>query len=167
LSFKSLNSSKVQVGCCISNLTLIYPLELDWVISNLMPYPRDNYSMLQIPNLGVVQIKTGLHRLCLLKRSKKCVFCGAEAKHCFLCVDEADYLSVQFFSAKGIIFDVDHIIPKSKGGLNDMLNLQLSCKKCNSKKSNKVSLIAQREQFVLAKQRELKFKYDNLAKGKV
>ncbi len=38
---------------------------------------------------------------------------------------------------EGIILEVDHIIPRSKGGTDDLDNLQTLCKKCNAGKSNK------------------------------
>jgi len=34
--------------------------------------------------------------------------------------------------------EVDHIIPISKGGYEDELNMQILCLKCNRKKSNKI-----------------------------
>lgn len=34
--------------------------------------------------------------------------------------------------------EVDHIIPKSKGGTDHILNLQLLCRRCNAKKGSKV-----------------------------
>jgi len=36
----------------------------------------------------------------------------------------------------GVTLEVDHIIPRSKGGTDDMDNLQTLCKKCNIGKSN-------------------------------
>lgn len=38
---------------------------------------------------------------------------------------------------EGITLEVDHIIPRSKGGTDDLDNLQTLCKKCNVGKSNK------------------------------
>jgi 5-methylcytosine-specific restriction endonuclease McrA len=32
---------------------------------------------------------------------------------------------------------IDHFIPKSKGGTNEIQNLRLACKRCNSDKGNK------------------------------
>ena len=47
----------------------------------------------------------------------KCVLCGA--------------------SAETAVLHVDHIVPRSKGGTNDLGNLQCLCEQCNLGKSNK------------------------------
>lgn len=39
----------------------------------------------------------------------------------------------KYFSA----FEIDHIVPYSRGGRNHVDNYQLLCKDCNKKKSNK------------------------------
>lgn len=36
----------------------------------------------------------------------------------------------------GVTLEVDHVVPRSKGGTNDEKNLQTLCRKCNSGKSN-------------------------------
>lgn len=54
----------------------------------------------------------------VLKRDGfKCQYCGA--------------------SAPDVLLEVDHIIPVSRGGTNDILNLITSCHACNSGKSNR------------------------------
>lgn len=55
----------------------------------------------------------------VLKRDRKCVLCGAAPE-----VDSA------------VRLHVDHIVPRSKGGSNDMSNLQVLCAECNLGKSN-------------------------------
>ena len=53
----------------------------------------------------------------VLRRDRKCLLCGAGP----------DRIQLQ----------VDHIIPRSKGGSNDLSNLQVLCATCNRGKSNR------------------------------
>ena len=39
---------------------------------------------------------------------------------------------------------LDHLMPKSRGGSNDLTNLVISCSPCNSAKSNDLPTLAQR-----------------------
>lgn len=53
----------------------------------------------------------------VLKRDRRCVLCGE---------DGTEYR-----------LEVDHITPRSKGGTNDLTNLQTLCGRCNRGKSNR------------------------------
>ena len=44
--------------------------------------------------------------------------------------EDQDYFHPDFI-------DLDHIVPVSKGGSDELDNLQLLCRKCNGKKSDK------------------------------
>jgi hypothetical protein len=59
-------------------------------------------------------------RFDVLKRDRKCVLCGA--------APERD---------SEVRLHVDHIVPRSKGGSNEMSNLQVLCSECNLGKSNR------------------------------
>lgn len=53
-----------------------------------------------------------------------------------LCTD----YTFNLYGIKGnqqVMFDIDHIKPVSKGGLNTKTNLQILCHDCNNKKANK------------------------------
>jgi len=54
----------------------------------------------------------------LEKFSRKCVYCGK----------------------KNIPLQIEHIIPKSRGGSNRVSNLTIACEKCNLKKGNKTNI---------------------------
>ncbi|EAZ88598.1 RNA-guided endonuclease IscB [Crocosphaera chwakensis] len=43
----------------------------------------------------------------------------------------------QYCGAKEVPFEIEHIVPKSKGGSDRVSNLTLSCHKCNQKKGNR------------------------------
>jgi 5-methylcytosine-specific restriction endonuclease McrA len=44
---------------------------------------------------------------------------------------------VDIYTADFELMTIDHIIPKSKGGTNDLENLQPMCNSCNAKKADK------------------------------
>lgn len=64
-------------------------------------------------------VRAGLWWSVLARDNWTCCSCGRSSKE------------------EGITLEVDHIIPRSKGGTDDLDNLQTLCKKCNIGKSNK------------------------------
>lgn len=46
---------------------------------------------------------------------------------------------ISTFDEQHLLLEIDHIVPVSKGGLTEEINLQTLCWKCNRTKSNKVS----------------------------
>lgn len=64
-------------------------------------------------------VRAGLWWSVLARDNWTCCSCGRSSKE------------------EGITLEVDHILPRSKGGTDDISNLQTLCKKCNVGKSNK------------------------------
>ncbi len=74
----------------------------------------------QIPQLDSYSfVRAGLWWDVLARDNWRCCKCGRSAKE------------------DGVILHVDHIKPRSKGGTDDMDNLQTLCRKCNLGKSDK------------------------------
>ena len=78
---------------------------------------------LQDPEITGVQYQQGKLfgyevRECLLEKfGRECVYCGAT----------------------NVPLEIEHIVPKSRGGTNRVSNLAIACKKCNLKKGNKTA----------------------------
>jgi len=76
----------------------------------------------------------------------KCVCCGLEAK--YFAKEKCPTSSRFHFNLYGIddenmeiLFTKDHIVPKSKGGKNELTNYQTMCCKCNSKKGDSLDIV--------------------------
>ena len=73
----------------------------------------------------------------------KCVICGIEGKYFAKekFADQSTYhLNLYAVDDNGdeILMTKDHIIPRSKGGIDDISNYQTMCKLCNEAKGNKL-----------------------------
>ena len=71
------------------------------------------------------------------QKGVKCACCGIEGTHFKLCGDErTNRRHFNLFTEDGMLMTKDHIIPKSKGGLDTVDNMQTMCERCNHDKGN-------------------------------
>jgi len=83
---------------------------------------EEDFDSSEIPELDSYSfVRAGKWWGVLARDKWKCLSCGRSSKE------------------DGVLLEVDHIIPRSKGGSDDMSNLQTLCKKCNIGKSNRDS----------------------------
>lgn len=73
----------------------------------------------------------------------KCAMCGIVGKYFAKerCKNQKTYhLNLYAIDKNGkeVLMTKDHIIPKSKGGIDDISNYQTMCEECNFKKGNKL-----------------------------
>lgn len=79
------------------------------------------------------------HRLKVFaQKGCKCASCGIKGTILARGVRKNKTKSWDVYTEDFIPLTVDHIIPKSKGGTNDMDNLQPMCYTCNQLKGNKI-----------------------------
>jgi len=73
------------------------------------------------------------------KKGLVCVNCGAEGKFFALEKDKGGGTHLDLYGyidEEEVLMTIDHIVPKSKGGLNDNINYQTMCKICNEMKAD-------------------------------
>lgn len=83
-------------------------------------------------------VKMGSQRYKLFHRDgTECVTCGVKGTHFKLQRSKGSKrFHFNLFTDEGVLMTKDHIIPKSKGGLNTLDNYQVMCTHCNTKKGN-------------------------------
>ena len=120
---------------------------------------------IQVPGYGLLSLKA--HRYLVFRENIICVSCKAEGLYFALersvrkrayqvkgeaghryrytsCPDSEWHFNLYTLleDGKELLMNHDHIIPRSKGGRNEMWNYQTMCEKCNSRKGNAIPLPA-------------------------
>lgn len=73
------------------------------------------------------------------KKGLICVNCGAKGLFFALEQDRGGGIHLDLYGyidEEEVLITVDHIIPKSKGGVNRLINYQIMCKICNEMKAD-------------------------------
>jgi 5-methylcytosine-specific restriction endonuclease McrA len=90
---------------------------------------------------GDIHVKQGTNRLICLVNNPNCVCCGARGQF-FLLEENSEHngghinLYAEDENYELLLLTIDHIVPKSHGGSNDLSNLQTMCSVCNNHKAN-------------------------------
>jgi len=73
------------------------------------------------------------------KKGLVCTICGVKGYFFALEIDKGkgQHLNLYgYINNEEVLMTIDHIIPKSKGGSNDLINYQTMCKICNESKAD-------------------------------
>lgn len=113
---------------------------LDLISSDPNACPRWTFEI----GTSSYSVRTCTQKLNLLKANPRCVTCGRIGSKFVIERDwnkgknRYDKPHLNFYSADNILMTKDHIIPKSKGGLNDISNYQTMCEICNVAKDDSI-----------------------------
>ncbi len=73
------------------------------------------------------------------KKGLICVNCGVEGMFFALEKDKGGGIHLDLYGLideEEVLITIDHIVPKSKGGVNKIINFQTMCKLCNEQKAD-------------------------------
>lgn len=91
--------------------------------------------------MDIYGLNVSIRRMqCFAVKGTACVRCGLEGNAIMIDRWPNKQIHVDFFhvNAEGsrILMNIDHILPKSKGGANELDNYQPMCQPCNTKKGD-------------------------------
>lgn len=115
--------------------------ELDSVFEKLSHTTSSNSKKRKKAEIAGEIVKVSSLRLTTFKeKGVACRSCGREGTHFRLQrSDREEKFHLGLWSQDGVEMTKDHIVPRSKGGLDTLGNMQTMCEKCNGKKSNAVT----------------------------
>lgn len=134
-----------------ASMTMNYIRDSYWNLDKVYSLFKKNKNKNKYFIINKHKIKTSSHKnsLFMLNYEKnkgkcKCDLCGIEATYIVLeksNINDSDIYHFNLYTVdkktkNEIYFNIDHIKPRSKGGKNELSNMQLTCELCNSKKAD-------------------------------
>lgn len=99
------------------------------------------YSFHELLEFELLQTKYSTHRRLkvFFHHGTKCVAenCNKEGIYLIKAKNNAGGFHIDLYTKDFEMMTIDHIIPKSKGGKNEIENLQPMCNTCNAKKADR------------------------------
>lgn len=98
------------------------------------------YRPLKVLDMELLQSVYRKHKRLRVFANKglQCAYCPKRGMYLIKCVDRGGAVHVDLYTDQFELMTIDHVLPKSKGGTNDLENLVPCCNRCNTKKGNKI-----------------------------
>ncbi len=140
--YEKLNDSVTQLKIKKIRKTRILDRHLTYPFNDIINQIIPTFEGEKYKNFNGVQVSVISQRYDVFKKSNVCCRCGLEGT--YLASerhkgDENYHFNLYGTDSGGdeVLFTKDHIIPKSKGGKNNLKNYQTMCTVCNELKGNK------------------------------
>jgi 5-methylcytosine-specific restriction endonuclease McrA len=115
-----------------AKMTQLYIRDSYWEIEKVIKLLKKNKNKNKYIDIGKHKIKTSTH-----KNNLFFYFVLEKSDSNENNIYHFNLYTIDKKTNKEIYFNIDHIKPRSKGGKNEMINLQLTCENCNTEKGNK------------------------------
>lgn len=129
------------------NLQHTKPHNADFIVLSGIDVPRvlkNGYKPVRMLDMADLYTKYNTHRRLRVFANKglKCAYCQKAGIYLIMGLDNGGGIHVDVYTDTFELMNIDHVIPKSKGGQNTLKNLVPCCCKCNSKKSDNLLSVA-------------------------